>query len=500
MSMKNDKIKENIKKLIEANKIEYAKEILYSYKNMEPEDIEIYSMEAVLFIMENEIDKAISVLEYAIDINIKNFDVFYNLGYCFEITGDIKNAVRNYRKSWFYLDDQISEKELLIKIYSLEYNCNDYDELLGIYTYYNQVKEFTLMRLLGNTEVRFEDVVTQEQTKLKRNIKVLFAPIEIANQMNTYSVALNDNGIDAYTLNEYESYLQYKSDFSLPPQSISGKKLDKIAYIIGEFDIFHLFFGQSIFPDRRDLDVLNELNKKIVMNYWGSEIRIKSIAEKNNKYARVKCHDEKMIEENLKFFADKINTCIVTDNELYQYVKEYYKNIEFLSAGIELINSDGIDIDDITNKDSITIVHAPTSPYYKGSEFIVKAIEKLKKKYDIEFILVEGMANDEAKKIYKKADLIIDQILCGTHGIFAIEAMSMGKPVITYISENYKDSYPDEIPIISANPDNIEKVIEECIVNRDILKKAAISGIDYVKKYHSTAVISKNLMRIYKKL
>lgn len=49
-------------------------------------------------------------------------------------------------------------------------------------------------------------------------------------------------------------------------------------------------------------------------------------------------------------------------------------------------------------------------------------------------------------------------IICGgAHGIFACEAMALGKTVICYIIEEHLSGYPD----INANSNNIEKVLEE---------------------------------------
>ena len=34
-----------------------------------------------------------------------------------------------------------------------------------------------------------------------------------------------------------------------------------------------------------------------------------------------------------------------------------------------------------------------------------------------------------------KADVIVDQLRCGSHGVFAVEAMATGKPVLCYIRD-----------------------------------------------------------------
>ena len=110
------------------------------------------------------------------------------------------------------------------------------------------------------------------------------------------------------------------------------------------------------------------------------------------------------------------------------------------------------------------------------------------------------MSHSEAVKTYQKADLIIDQILLGSYGVFAVESMAMGKPVIGWISDFMKEKYPKELPIISANPDNIEQKIEYVINNRDMLKKIGIDGRKYVEKYHDINVVTNNIIDIYKKI
>lgn len=493
---------DNINKLLENNNLTEAKQVIAEYKQYSNDDSEIHSIEAVICIMENNIDEAVVILNKAIEKDKRNFDCLYNLAYCYEVSGDIKNAIRYYRKAWFYLENDVSEKDILIKLYSLEYNCDDDEELQSIYEYYNQLKQYILMRLSGNNKVKYEDVVTEKKPILKRKMKVMFGSMEIANQMNTYSVGLNEKDVDSYTLNEYESYLQYDSDFYINSQNINEKQLNKLALLIAEFDIFHLFFGTSLLSDYSDLEVMRELNKKVVMNYWGSDVRMKSIAEKSNKYVQVKCEDENLIKNNIKYISKYIDTCIVADVELYQYVAPYFKNVEFLSAGI-ILDMENNKCNEVTikeKKDEIVIVHAPTSKAIKGSEYIIKAIGNLKNKYDIDFKLVENLSNREAKEVYKTADIIVDQILGGTYGIFAIEAMSIGKPVITYIADAYREGYSDELPIISANPDNIEKVLEELINNMEYTRLVGEKGIEYVKKYHDASVIADKLIEIYNRI
>ena len=84
-------------------------------------------------------------------------------------------------------------------------------------------------------------------------------------------------------------------------------------------------------------------------------------------------------------------------------------------------------------KRPLRIGHAPTHRLVKGTDVIIRSINLLKKKYDFEFILIEGLKNIEAKNQYKKIDVLIDQLFHGWYGGLAVEAMALGKPVISYI-------------------------------------------------------------------
>lgn len=266
---------------------------------------------------------------------------------------------------------------------------------------------------------------------------------------------------------------------------------------IEEFDIFHFHFGTSLTLDHADLPVLKEFEKKVVMNHWGSDVRMYSKAKKLSKYVKVKVVDENSIKNKLEFLSQYIENCIVPDYELYEYVKEYYNNVHVIPVCIDLNNYNFFGVEN-NKKRKPLIVHAPTSPEIKGTMYILKAIEELKLKYDFEFKLVQGLSHEEAKRIYADADLIIDQILIGQYGLFAVETMAMGKPVIAYISDFMKQKHSNDLPIISANPDNIKDKIEMVIKDKEMRIELGSKGRNYVEKHHDMNRVSKKLLEVYK--
>ena len=67
------------------------------------------------------------------------------------------------------------------------------------------------------------------------------------------------------------------------------------------------------------------------------------------------------------------------------------------------------------------------------------------------------MTRAEALEIMQKADIFIDQLILGSYGMSSIEAMSFGKPVMTYIMPKvFEAGLPNECPIVNTNPTNLE--------------------------------------------
>lgn len=458
------------------------------YKILTNKYIEVYSIKAVIAINENKLEDAESFLKEGLKLNEDDFDTNYNLAYVYQLKNDNKNSMQFYKKAYEICND--NEMKANIKEI-LENNGIDLNRRKA----YSDVEDNYCNKIM-NAEL--QDNI--------HNRKILHGTMEIANQMHTLTEGLRNMNIHARSLNHYNNYLGYKSDYYVDLQQYknineANKDLKNTALkYMSEFDIFHFHFGTSLTLDYSDLHVLKEFDKKVVMNHWGSDVRMYSKAKEMNHYANVKDMDEEGIKRKLNFLSKHISHCIVADYELYEYVKNYYENVHIVPQAIDINKYNPIIKEDEKCNKKMLIVHAPTSPEIKGTQYILKAIEELKLKYNFDFKLIQGMSHDEAKKIYQKADLIIDQILIGGYGLLAIEAMAMEKPVICWISDYMKEKYPREIPIICANPENIKEKIEYAIKNKELLQVIGRKGRKYIKSYHDSNKVCSQLIKIYESI
>lgn len=314
---------------------------------------------------------------------------------------------------------------------------------------------------------------------------------------------LNAKGIQATSCHFDEHPFKFNADLCLKLNSLPKKERDKkIEQFLQEsmknYDIFHFHFGETFFPDKRDLEILKKAGKKIVIHHHGSDIRLLSVARRNNPYVVVKPEwTEEKIYNNLSILSKYSDHAIVQDYELEEYIRNSYKNVHVIPHTID-VTQFKTQFPEI--KKQPLVVHAPTSRNIKGTEYILNAVQELKRSgLSFRFKLIEGLSNSEAKKVFAKSDIIIDQLRIGASGYVSSEAMALGKPVICYIREDLVKKYPG-LPIVNANPDNITTVLGNLIANPNQWKTLGSKGRAYIKQHHNAQKVVYRYINIYKQL
>lgn len=149
------------------------------------------------------------------------------------------------------------------------------------------------------------------------------------------------------------------------------------------------------------------------------------------------------------------------------------------------------------------VVHAPTNRMVKGTSMIVDAVGRLRTEgFQFDFRLIEGMPHSEALALYAQADLVVDQLLVGWYGTFAMEVMAMGKPVVCYIRDEDLRFIPslmaEQLPIIRSSPSTIYSVLKACLsADRDELARRGQAGRDFVSRWHDPRSIATSVIKDY---
>jgi len=358
-------------------------------------------------------------------------------------------------------------------------------------------------------------------TPVAEGLRVLHGPANVGNQPWVLSRNERLQGVRSDLVVNYGTWLGYPADRIISDcgQRTPSNMLKRAVFATSapfRYDVLHYYFGRSFFcwddygkPNAAwflDLRIAKGLGRKIFFTLQGCDVRLSGQSAALNEFTPCKeghcqavpvCRSEldaqreALIQEILPL-ADRV---FVLNPELVRFVPGAvflpYASVELSRFSVALPRTDG----------PIRIVHAPSDPHLKGSAYIIAAIERLQKRYPIDFQLIQGLPHEEALKRYMEADLVIDQLLAGWYGGLAVEVMAMGKPVAAYIRERDLSAVPhklaEELPILKVQLDTLEVDLERIILRRSEWPGWGVESRHFVQRWHAPEKIARSMIEAY---
>ena len=143
------------------------------------------------------------------------------------------------------------------------------------------------------------------------------------------------------------------------------------------------------------------------------------------------------------------------------------------------------------------VLHAPSSRSRKGTAEVVAACERL----GLDLELVEGVDHLEAFERYRAADIVVDQLNAGWYGVFAIEAMALGKPVVSFLHEEAvrrtEEAFGIEVPIVHATKETLPDVLDRLTSSPEALRGIGAASRAYVERVHDLSNVADRLIDLY---
>jgi hypothetical protein len=308
-------------------------------------------------------------------------------------------------------------------------------------------------------------------------VRVVHTPLNVAGIPWTNVQALRRKGVEAKLVVVERQKLHPEADWSLDrPAGFWGRQAVQwpaFVRLLPSTDIFHFYFGWTLVPRKVQWPLLKATRRKSVLHFLGSDIRGKT-------------------PEELRF-ARGADARIVGSYDALRWVPDAH------------VVPPGLDLRDymrVPPKDSqrAVVLHAPSSRKRKGTEHVVAACEGL----DVELDIVEGVRHDEARRQYERADIIVDQLNAGWYGIFALEAMALGKPVLSYLREEAVRATEREmgvdVPIVPVTKETLRERIAELAASPEERRRIGASSRAYVEHVHDADKGADRLIAIYRSL
>jgi glycosyltransferase involved in cell wall biosynthesis len=370
-------------------------------------------------------------------------------------------------------------------------------------------------------------------------IRVLHAPTSTGGNPQVLSRALRRLGLDSRSLVVSQNYLAYPADIVLhsPGRSIVLRELRRVWAIATELpqcDVIHYNAGTSIAsayaiefrPGDGVRGVLRQVYAAYLRALQGLELAYVRWLGKAV-FVTYQGDDARQGEYCLSHYA--ITFASRVEPGYYCRASDAFKRASIarfsgLAQAIYSVNPDLLNLLPARSRfvpyghvfleewlpaysqdhpGPLRILHAPSHRLVKGTDLIVAALEELKAEgHAFELLLVEGMSNAQARQVYAKADVLVDQLFAGWYGGLAVELMALGKPVVAYIRVEdlgfIDPEMREELPIVQAKPYSVKDVLRGVLeMPRKDLVALGRQSRAFVERWHDPMRIAALIKRDY---
>ena len=298
---------------------------------------------------------------------------------------------------------------------------------------------------------------------MRRNgpLRVVHCPVNTAGVPWQNVQALRRHGVDA-KLVVFERYrLHPEADWSLDrAEGFARRQLAQwkaFLHLLPETDVFHFYFGLTLVPKSLQFPILRLLRRKSVLHFLGSDIRGRS-------------------PENLSY-TNSADAQIVGSYDAIRWVPDAH----VVPPGIDLQVFRPVAAPE---NERPLVVHAPSNRVRKGTDHVIAACREL----DVDLEIVEGLHHEEARRRYERADIVVDQLNAGWYGLFAIEAMALGKPVVTSLHADAVDrteaAFDVELPLVHATKDTLVDALRPLVDSPEERRRIGDESRAYVEQVH----------------
>jgi glycosyltransferase involved in cell wall biosynthesis len=308
-------------------------------------------------------------------------------------------------------------------------------------------------------------------------LRVTHCPVNVAGIPWENVEALRRKGVDARLVVFERGRLHPEADWSLDRRGGLARRLATqvaaFAKLAPRTDVFHFYFGLTLVPKSVQFPLLRLLRKRSVFHYLGSDIRGKSRAE--------------------LAYGKRADAEIVGSHAALEWVPEAH----VIPPGLDLRPFTPVPPSDAARP---LVVHAPSNREKKGTAFVVAACEQL----DVELDIVEDVPHDVARERYARADIVVDQLNAGWHGVFALEAMALGKPVVSHLKpdvvERSAEGFGVRVPIVPATKDTLVDALRPLVEDAALRRELGAQSRAYVEQVHDIDHVAVRLIDIYAQL
>jgi glycosyltransferase involved in cell wall biosynthesis len=261
---------------------------------------------------------------------------------------------------------------------------------------------------------------------------------------------------------------------------------------LDRYDIFHFNFGQTLLQVRQigrvvdELPLLRRLGKTVIVTFQGCDVRPFANCHCRRRDCAAQTPYRQPAADRALRYANRV---LYLNPDLGRWLPRA-RFVPYASFDPRSVSPAPPPPD----RDELIVVHAPTDRAVKGSRHVDEAVSALRADgVAVRLDLLGGMPREEAVRRTAEADLVVDQLLLGWYGGFAVEAMALAKPVLCAIDEAV-NPFGDELPILRATPVTLAARIREFAEDATRRREAGLAGRRFVEAVHDPRVIARQAL------
>ena len=144
----------------------------------------------------------------------------------------------------------------------------------------------------------------------------------------------------------------------------------------------------------------------------------------------------------------------------------------------------------------------------KSTHIYLDLVERYKLEgLDVEMIFFKDVPNKKLRYNQAQADIFLDMLTFGWFGANVREALMMGKPAVCFLRPEWLESmrkeipdFVDELPVVSATPENVYEVVRELIVDKKKRLEIGRRSRIFAEKWFASDVAAVEAEEVYLEL
>src|SRR5262245_22910734 len=297
---------------------------------------------------------------------------------------------------------------------------------------------------------------------LERPMRIVHLPTGTGGHPHGLSRAERELGFHSDVVDFAPAYMDYPADrvLHIADRSTAARAAIRLRFIAGalrRYDVFHFNAGSPAIALRTrrgvftELGLLKRLGKTVVVTWQGCDVRPRAACPGCR---RPECAaDDPWRGRYAEAMLKHADRAVYVNPDLWRYLP----GAMFLPyASVDVAS---IEPQPLPDQEHVVVAHAPTDRGVKGTPYVVDAVEQLRQEgLDIELDLIEGVTRTEAIARMARADVLVDQLHLPWYGGVAVEAMALGRPVLSFIDDS-ENPYGSALPIVRADPSTLKEVL-----------------------------------------